>query len=1028
VGTASSVWKKHPDFVGFDRTGAAVVDTPGERLSLDLSSPEAREYYRCNILATVQAMGVPAVYLDYGLLAYGSPNWRATRVATSADYIDFESSISAGLQSWHGILVANSPGNLLADASFSELGPGVWEDARAVSLSLQEAKIFTPHGAMPSHIYCYDKRLFAAMGVAVGSAPAFRPDNATQFDDFVYTLAPFTRVAMALRDAMPVPPRLDPPQTDDALKGVEFVALRTDWGGVITAIFTGRPGDDKSLPVPSCPGTVTIDTSWLCTDGSPLVIKELDMRDPGPTCGASPHAAPLPSAFRLLPTTVTGKIGERLTWAVHCNKPGVKGFATMLMIQSVRGASGQAFLDIAAGNGSSVEASAIPRGKTDDSTIPPLADHLNAQTMSALVHQPAEPARSTVAGVLDPAGLPFVPMGFYSAEPLRDTATNIREFRHGPNAVGPVGIFGRAGAAQPTVGCDRDGACEWALIDKWLNRSDAVGSAVFFSLAVQYSYAKSNSTVALAAITEIVGRVKHHHSIVGWYIADEPDGAITNVTLTNANARVLGVVYHHLKTLDQRPACICLDSTAPFLDGTPNRHNFPAFLPFADVLWADIYPVDHHWTNGLQVAKGIQLLRSKSDAAGFQDKRIMLVAQTFGGMECYPREPTAIEERLMAYLALIHGASGIMAFSHADPLVMDVGGGADPHLRYPSSTNLWSESRRLAFEAAEFTLGLLSDRNAASSPSVQTSNSSLHAVSLLEDRANTQDSVVVLVANTANEPMMMELTLGGSGVEYSDHAVVLFHHRNISLAPAASAWSDPSGVLLKDMVEALGTKAYRIFLTADSGAHPPLARVNPANVLLNPSFEYSGGSGGELDKNIAGGNAFPDGFWTMVGNDTDAAIFVDNRDSVDGLRSVRIHTPANHTGLMLVAFPIEAATYHGTPGLQPGQKWTLSVWARAPAVAVGQRAPVLRFGAPYYYFYSWESESGAMTPGGNPCAAPQCYASDVTLTDTWARYELAVIAQGDTVIKCPSPLNVLKDTYDHRCYSARAELQMNISV
>eukprot|EP01047_Picozoa_sp_COSAG01_P023470 COSAG01_NODE_1421_length_10362_cov_10.007113_2_plen_735_part_00 len=616
---------------------------------------------------------------------------------------------------------------------------------------------------------------------------------------------------------------------------------------------------------------------------------------------------------------------------------------------------------------------------------------LTTAAAAAAGSPPPAPAAAVGSSVLlDPAGgLEFVPMGFYSAEPLRGTATNIREFRHGPNAVNPVGLFSRGAAAQPTVGCDSDGVCDWNLIDKWLNSSDAVGAAVIFPLT--QAYRLGNSTAALAGVTEIVGKVKHHHCIVGWYIADEPDGAITNVTLTNTTAKALGVVYHHLKTLDQRPACICLDSTAPWLDGAPgssqhpDRHNFPAFLPFADVYLADIYPVNHHWTNGLQVAKGIQLLRNKSDAAGFPNKRVMLVAQTFGGMECYTREPTAIEERLMVYLAFIHGATGIMAFTHADQLVID-SGGSDQHLRYPSSTNLWSEVRRLAFEAAEFTLGLLSDRHAAASPSVRTSNSSLHAAALLEDRANAQDSVVVLLANTANAPMMMELTLGGNEINYSDHAVVLFHHRNLSLAPTAEG-----GVLLKDMVTALGTNAYRIFITTNIKKKPPaLTQVNPTNVLFNPSFEYSGSSRAEPADNIAGGNAFPDGFWTMVGNDTDAAIFVDNRDSVDGLRCVRLHTPTNHTGLMLVAFPIEAATSHNTPGLQPGQKWTLSVWARAPAVTVGQRPPVLRFGAPYYYYYSWQTEKGVNIPGRKPCVPPHCYASDVTLTETWARYELAV--------------------------------------
>ena len=61
VGTASTVWKNHPDFVSFDRSGDAVVDTPGERLSLDLASAEAREYYSSNILATVKNMQLPGV-------------------------------------------------------------------------------------------------------------------------------------------------------------------------------------------------------------------------------------------------------------------------------------------------------------------------------------------------------------------------------------------------------------------------------------------------------------------------------------------------------------------------------------------------------------------------------------------------------------------------------------------------------------------------------------------------------------------------------------------------------------------------------------------------------------------------------------------------------------------------------------------------------------------------------------------------------------------------------------------------------
>ena len=237
-----------------------------------------------------------------------------------------------------------------------------------------------------------------------------------------------------------------------------------------------------------------------------------------------------------------------------------------------------------------------------------------------------------------------------------------------------------------------------------------------------------------------------------------------------------------------------------------------------------------------------------------------------------PREPTAIEERLMVYLAFIHGASGIMAFSHAnqDQTMATSDPGANAHLRFPSSTNLWNEYQRLTFEAVEFTLGLLSDRHAADRPTVAVSNASLHAVALMETRPNTggsssssssSSSVVVLVANTANEPMMMELTLGG-GHSYDDHAVVLFHHRNCSVAPAAAAAAAAAAtaattattagdVVLSDMIEALSTKAYRVFLKTKGRSAPagttkaevavaptvvPTITVNPKNELLNPSF------------------------------------------------------------------------------------------------------------------------------------------------------------------------------------------------
>ena len=53
--------------------------------------------------------------------------------------------------------------------------------------------------------------------------------------DFVGTIAPFVRVAMALRTAVPVPPRLRVDvvgaNATTTLAGAEVVAMKTAWGG-----------------------------------------------------------------------------------------------------------------------------------------------------------------------------------------------------------------------------------------------------------------------------------------------------------------------------------------------------------------------------------------------------------------------------------------------------------------------------------------------------------------------------------------------------------------------------------------------------------------------------------------------------------------------------------------------------------------------------------------------------------------------------------------------------------------------------
>jgi hypothetical protein len=122
----------------------------------------------------------------------------------------------------------------------------------------------------------------------------------------------------------------------------------------VTAIFTARPSAGATA---LCPGTVSIDASWL--PPGQLTLHELSMRDPGATCGGGGQQVTLPGAFRLLPPpaakiladttrrstkpvvarSIENRSGEQtqrtIEWNISCASPGVSSFATMLVLESV---------------------------------------------------------------------------------------------------------------------------------------------------------------------------------------------------------------------------------------------------------------------------------------------------------------------------------------------------------------------------------------------------------------------------------------------------------------------------------------------------------------------------------------------------------------------------------------------------------------------------------------------------------------------------------------------------------------------
>lgn len=196
-----------------------------------------------------------------------------------------------------------------------------------------------------------------------------------------------------------------------------------------------------------------------------------------------------------------------------------------------------------------------------------------------------------------------------------------------------------------------------------------------------------------------------------------------------------------------------------------------------------------------------------------------------------------------------------------------------------ASANLWIECTRLAVEGAELTPALLSDRSTAPEVTVVSSPSggadSVHVSAFVEARLG--GGIVILVANTATQPVQVTLTLT-PGVVKDGVATVLFANRNVTVA----------GGVLHDWVDAMGTRAYR--LTPVGAGRTARAEPNPKNLLFNPSFESAANA------------EFPDAYSVMVGADKEAATFLDSRDSIHGLHSLRLHTPADGAGLQVTAY------------------------------------------------------------------------------------------------------------------------------
>ncbi|NUP99212.1 MAG: hypothetical protein HUU35_05060, partial [Armatimonadetes bacterium] len=489
---------------------------------------------------------------------------------------------------------------------------------------------------------------------------------------------------------------------------------------------------------------------------------------------------------------------------------------------------------------------ALPAGET--TLICRLLDgeRLVAETRASLRRLPPKPYQVKIdqlsRGLLVD-GLPLLPFGMYA----KWTATDVAEEE------APYGFTHLAPYRGPAAFIT-DEASRAAVIAA-LDRYAALGIKIHYD--VRHLTTGEPTAETWARLKTEVEAVRDHPALLCYYLADEPE-------LQGIPPERLAKAYQFIRALDPYHPC-----TQVFA----NRSKAPDYLAGMDIIMADPYPIPR------QPVTEVALATQQMEATTGQALPLWIVPQMFGGGEWWEREPSPQEERVMTYLALIHGATGIQYFirerAHVRPLPL-----------------LLNEVRALAAEAAELSPALLSR---LPRPAVRGGSAEVHAAAW-----RTAEGIYVLAANTANRPLPLELTVEGAP---EGKAEVLFEHREVVVSEG----------VVSDLIDAFGSRAYRLPLAPGDSAG-----LLPRNLSRNASFE---------EQHVTGS---PDGYYLGGQPDAGAQVRVDSRLAVHGRHSLRVVVPAEGKGYNLSPFPIrlrEGQEYEisvHARGLQPGGK--LSLW------------------------------------------------------------------------------------------------------
>ncbi len=143
-----------------------------------------------------------------------------------------------------------------------------------------------------------------------------------------------------------------------------------------------------------------------------------------------------------------------------------------------------------------------------------------------------------------------------------------------------------------------------------------------------------------------VAAAADRRTLFAWYLFDEPD-------LNAFSPREYLLLAKLLRAVESR---------RPILLSVQSPDNYAAYAAGCDILAVDPYPIQHREPELNNLRRVPQWIERARAAAG--SRPVWAVMQAFYAEPIWPRNPTPQELRAMVFMALNHGARGILFFSY----------------------------------------------------------------------------------------------------------------------------------------------------------------------------------------------------------------------------------------------------------------------------------------------------------------------------------------------------------------------------